>query len=139
MLEKLEGRVSYYKAQTKSHVQLELNEEKNLVIDLMELDWVINKNDKVILVGNRTSSGTFRAIGYKNITKNVMTPVISKQQYSYLCLICTLPLIGGIWSFIESSFGFIFFGVLSIISTIIWINATNRYNKLSKVHEIISK
>ena len=72
MLEKLVGRVSCYKAVTKTKVQFEF-ESKNLVVELQVSDaWVINRQDEVIVVGERDpKSGKFIAYAYKNMSKGV--------------------------------------------------------------------
>ena len=72
MLQRLEGKVEQYRSITKHSVQIELSGINKVIELTVSEPWVIKRNDKVVIVGEKDpKSGKFTGYAYKNISKGV--------------------------------------------------------------------
>lgn len=66
-----QGKVKSYKAITKNSVQIELHDIPNIFELYIDQSWVIDRDDKVILVGHRVETGKYYCCAYSNLSKNI--------------------------------------------------------------------
>jgi len=91
MLQRLEGKVSYYKRVTNRKVQFELVGISKIIELTVSESWVINRGDHVVVAGEEdTQTGKFVGYAYRNSTKSVFGQFDAGVALGYIFVIAGL-------------------------------------------------